>query len=112
MLRLTHLVQGVAAIGLMAAALAGSTGCDQLGILGGGSSWTTSYSPYDPWGMNAGYNGWDTGYNGWNTGYNGWSTGYPEYALYDPTSVIEDVYTYRQEVYDNVNAGWSDYILQ
>ncbi|MEP0848140.1 MAG: hypothetical protein HRF50_15125 [Phycisphaerae bacterium] len=105
MLRLTHLVQSVAAIGLMTAILAGTTGCDELGILGGGQSWSTPYVPYDPWGMN-------TGYNGWGTGYSGWGGGYPEYGLYDPTSVIEDVYTYRQEVYDNVNAGWSDYILQ
>lgn len=40
------------------------------------------------------------------------STGFPAATLYDPTSTIESVYTYRQEVYENVNNAWGEYMRQ
>ena len=37
---------------------------------------------------------------------------YPSYGLYDPTADIQSAVSYRQDVFDSVNQGWDDYILQ
>jgi hypothetical protein len=44
----------------------------------------------------------------------GWDTGYyyPSTTLYDPTADIQSVIDYRQEVYDNSNAAWDEYIRE
>ena len=47
---------------------------------------------------------------GWGSGYYSGYDYYPSYGYYDPTSDIQDVIGYRQEVMDNTATAWDQYI--
>jgi hypothetical protein len=89
----------MAVVSAMAAVLVAACGCD-LGL-------TSLLNTVGTLSNLGGTDLWDTG--GWDTG--GWDT-YPDSTLYDPTATIQSVIDYRQDVYDNVNAGWDEYIMQ
>lgn len=103
---LGNTMRRMAVVSAMAAVLVAACGCD-LGLtsLLNTVGTLSNLGGTDLWGWDTG--GWDTG--GWDTG--GWDT-YPDSTLYDPTDTIQSVIDYRQDVYDNVNAGWDEYIRQ
>jgi hypothetical protein len=76
--------------GAMLATLTLLSGCDIAGLAG-----LSNLA-----GSLGGLSGWDTSYY------------YPSSTLYDPTADIQSVNAYRQEVYDNANAAWDDYIRE
>jgi len=96
---LGNTMRRMAVVSAMAAVLVAACGCD-LGL-------TSLLNTVGTLSNLGGTDLWDTG--GWDTG--GWAT-YPDSTLYDPTATIQSVIDYRQDVYDNVNAGWDEYIMQ
>ncbi|MBP7744959.1 MAG: hypothetical protein KA383_02430 [Phycisphaerae bacterium] len=96
---LGNTMRRMAVVSAMAAVLVAACGCD-LGL-------TSLLNTVGTLSNLGGTDLWDTG--GWDTG--GWDT-YPDSTLYDPTATIQSVIDYRQDVYDNVNAGWDEYIMQ
>lgn len=44
--------------------------------------------------------------------YSGYYNSYPAYGLFDPTSTIQSVVQYRQDVMDWSADAWSEYILE
>ena len=78
---------------VMLAALTTLCGCDMLGLAGLSN-------------LAGALNGLGD-LSGYNTGYY-----YPATSYYDPTAEIQSVNSYRQEVYDNSNAAWDEYIRE